>query len=69
MDRRSFELNYENNILFHDSALTGDLATSRSVFAGERWGGIRKSGPLFTTLASGGIKRVTSFITSFSILS
>jgi len=22
MDRRSFELNYENNILFHDSALT-----------------------------------------------
>jgi cardiolipin synthase len=23
MDRRSFELNYENNILFHDSALTG----------------------------------------------
>ena len=26
-DRRSFELNYENNILFHDSALTGDLAS------------------------------------------
>src|ERR1700721_450383 len=23
MDRRSFELNYENNILFHDKALTG----------------------------------------------
>ena len=23
MDRRSFELNYENNILFHDRALTG----------------------------------------------
>ena len=23
MDRRSFELNYENNLLFHDSALTG----------------------------------------------
>jgi len=22
MDRRSFELNYENNILFHDPALT-----------------------------------------------
>ena len=22
MDRRSFELNYENNILFHDAALT-----------------------------------------------
>jgi len=25
MDRRSFELNYENNILFHDPALTGDM--------------------------------------------
>src|ERR1700730_5383790 len=25
MDRRSFELNYENNILFHDSALTSAL--------------------------------------------
>ncbi|HQR71904.1 MAG TPA: cardiolipin synthase [Burkholderiaceae bacterium] len=25
MDRRSFELNYENNILFHDAALTGDV--------------------------------------------
>ena len=25
MDRRSFELNYENNILFHDSALTGAM--------------------------------------------
>jgi cardiolipin synthase len=23
LDRRSFELNYENNILFHDHALTG----------------------------------------------
>ena len=23
MDRRSFELNYENNILFYDAALTG----------------------------------------------
>ena len=23
MDRRSFELNYENNILFHDRAMTG----------------------------------------------
>jgi cardiolipin synthase len=23
LDRRSFELNYENNILFHDQALTG----------------------------------------------
>ena len=25
MDRRSFELNYENNILFHDTALTGAM--------------------------------------------
>lgn len=25
MDRRSFELNYENNILFHDPALTADV--------------------------------------------
>ena len=25
MDRRSFELNYENNILFHDQALTSDV--------------------------------------------
>jgi len=25
MDRRSFELNYENNILFHDQALTADV--------------------------------------------
>jgi cardiolipin synthase len=25
MDRRSFELNYENNILFHDPALTGAM--------------------------------------------
>ena len=25
MDRRSFELNYENNIRFHDPALTGAM--------------------------------------------
>ena len=25
MDRRSFELNYENNILFYDPALTADM--------------------------------------------
>jgi cardiolipin synthase len=25
MDRRSFELNYENNILFYDSALTAEI--------------------------------------------
>jgi cardiolipin synthase len=25
MDRRSFELNYENNILLYDRALTGDV--------------------------------------------
>ena len=34
-DRRSFELNYENNILFHDSALTGDLRLLRRA-AGQR---------------------------------
>jgi cardiolipin synthase len=47
MDRRSFELNYENNILFHDRALTGEmrqrqdsyLANSRPVTIDmvERW--------------------------------
>jgi cardiolipin synthase len=26
MDRRSFELNYENNILFYDPALTAEMA-------------------------------------------
>jgi len=25
MDRRSFELNYENNILFYDRSLTADM--------------------------------------------
>ena len=25
MDRRSFDLNYENNILFYDAALTADV--------------------------------------------
>ena len=25
MDRRSFELNYENNILFYDPSLTADM--------------------------------------------
>ena len=25
MDRRSFDLNYENNILFHDAKLTADV--------------------------------------------
>jgi cardiolipin synthase A/B len=25
MDRRSFELNYENNILFHDRSLTAEM--------------------------------------------
>ena len=25
MDRRSFDLNYENNILFHDTALTAEM--------------------------------------------
>ena len=43
MDRRSFELNYENNILFYDPALTAEmrrrqdayLAQSRPVTADE----------------------------------
>jgi len=32
MDRRSFELNYENNILFHDPAVTGDLRRRQGEF-------------------------------------
>ncbi len=32
MDRRSFELNYENNILFHDAALTAALRARQEEF-------------------------------------
>ena len=32
MDRRSFELNYENNILFHDPALTADLRRRQDAY-------------------------------------
>ena len=32
MDRRSFELNYENNILFHDPALTADLRQRQEIY-------------------------------------
>jgi len=37
MDRRSFELNYENNILFYDPALTADLRQRQETYiAGSR---------------------------------
>ncbi|WP_430454482.1 cardiolipin synthase [Rhodopirellula europaea] len=32
MDRRSFDLNYENNILFHDSQLTADVFARQCVY-------------------------------------
>jgi cardiolipin synthase len=32
MDRRSFELNYENNILFHDAALTVELRRRQDAY-------------------------------------
>jgi hypothetical protein len=32
MDRRSFELNYENNILFYDSALTAEVCQRQDVY-------------------------------------
>ena len=32
MDRRSFELNYENNILFHDAALTAVLCERQQTY-------------------------------------
>jgi cardiolipin synthase len=32
MDRRSFELNYENNILFHDPALTADMRRRQDAY-------------------------------------
>lgn len=32
LDRRSFELNYENNILFHDPALTADLRQRQETY-------------------------------------
>jgi cardiolipin synthase len=32
MDRRSFELNYENNILFHDAALTAALRERQQTY-------------------------------------
>jgi cardiolipin synthase len=48
MDRRSFELNYENNILFHDRLLTAEMrlrqdsyiAQSRTITAemAAQWG-------------------------------
>ena len=32
MDRRSFDLNYENNILFHDEALTAEMRARQDVY-------------------------------------
>ncbi len=32
MDRRSFDLNYENNILFYDQALTSEMRTRQEVY-------------------------------------
>ena len=32
MDRRSFDLNYENNILFHDAALTAELRRRQDAY-------------------------------------
>ena len=32
MDRRSFELNYENNILFHDAALTAEMRRRQDAY-------------------------------------
>jgi cardiolipin synthase len=32
MDRRSFELNYENNILFYDAALTGEMRSRQESY-------------------------------------
>ena len=32
MDRRSFELNYENNILFHDSAMTAEMRRRQDTY-------------------------------------
>ena len=35
MDRRSFELNYENNILFYDPELTGDMRRRQESYIAE----------------------------------
>jgi cardiolipin synthase A/B len=32
MDRRSFDLNYENNILFYDAALTGEMRRRQDTY-------------------------------------
>jgi cardiolipin synthase A/B len=32
MDRRSFDLNYENNILFHDRALTAEMRLRQDAY-------------------------------------
>jgi cardiolipin synthase len=35
MDRRSFELNYENNILFYDRSLTADMVERQESYIGK----------------------------------
>jgi len=35
MDRRSFDLNYENNILFYDQSLTGDMRARQESYLGD----------------------------------
>ncbi len=37
MDRRSFELNYENNILFYDPALTADVRNRQEDYLAESY--------------------------------
>jgi cardiolipin synthase len=46
MDRRSFELNYENNILFYDPALTADMRRRQQSY-------IAKSHPITSEMVAG----------------
>jgi cardiolipin synthase len=46
MDRRSFELNYENNILFHDRSLTADMRKRQESY-------IAKSRPVTAEMVAG----------------
>ncbi len=46
MDRRSFELNYENNILFYDPALTADMRRRQQSY-------IAKSHPVTSEMVAG----------------
>ena len=46
MDRRSFELNYENNILFYDRSLTADVRQRQDSY-------ITKSKPVSAEMVAG----------------